>query len=70
MYICMYIYIYIHADVCLYLYRYKYARRVWPLLEGVIVSHGEDENLMENMCRCIRSAVQIMGLRFRDYLGV
>jgi len=44
-------------------------QRVWPLLEGVIVSHGEDENLMENMCRCIRSAVQIMGLRFRDYLG-
>ena len=42
---------------------------VWPLLEGVIVSHSDDENLMENMCRCICSAVQVMGMRFRDYLA-
>ena len=43
--------------------------RIWPLLEGVIVQHGENENLMEDMCRCIRSAVQVLGLRFRDYLA-
>ena len=44
-------------------------QRVWPLLEGVIVSHGDDGSLLEDMCRCIRSAVQVMGLRFRDFLG-
>jgi transportin-3 len=43
--------------------------RVWPLLERIIVSHGNDENLMENLCRCIRSAVQVMGLNFREFLG-
>jgi hypothetical protein len=44
-------------------------QHVWPLLEGVIVQHGENESLMEDMCRCIRSAVQVLGLRFRDYLA-
>ena len=44
-------------------------QRVWPLLEGVISSHHHDETLMEDVCRCIRSAVQLMAVRFRDFLA-
>ena len=44
-------------------------QQIWPLLQAVIVQHCEDEPLMENLCRCIRSAVQVMGMRFRDYLS-
>lgn len=39
------------------------------MLEQTIASHGRDEDVMEEVMRMSKNAMQAMGLSFRDFLG-
>jgi len=41
----------------------------WPMFEQSIILFGQDESLMEDVCRCIRSAIQAIGLEFKAFLS-
>mmetsp|Transcript_18678 Transcript_18678/g.44474 ORF Transcript_18678/g.44474 Transcript_18678/m.44474 type:complete len:947 (-) Transcript_18678:116-2956(-) len=44
-------------------------QKVWPVLEQTMVAYGVDEELMEDVCRIIKSAIQAMGVRFEVFLA-
>ncbi|KAJ1486955.1 armadillo-type protein [Baffinella frigidus] len=44
--------------------------KVWPVLESCIRAFVGQEDLMEHLCRCMKSAIQAMTFRFKHFLGV
>lgn len=44
-------------------------QQFWPILEQTIANHGRDEDVMEEVMRMSKNAMQAMGLSFRDFLG-
>jgi len=43
--------------------------KIWPVLEQVLTQHGGDEDVMEEVMRCSKNAMQAMNLAFRDFLA-
>ena len=43
--------------------------KAWPVFEAAIAQFVGQEDLMEHVCRCMKSAMQAMSQRFKQFLG-